>query len=229
MDAEEDQLTIDRQRLSPHSFPILNQRFGSVLLNSMYPKDPQPYHTSALSGQDWVIELLTGHPEYIHCELGMHAGAFVELISQLRAMGHSDSKFISLEEQLTIFLYTSVTGLSILLLPPAYAMELQAWIPAALCAIHNFIHVHDSTNIPTNDNDNDNEDWQGGYFGRNAVEEDNELKFHQGSAMWEDYQRISLEWAFEGIDLDDLDKGDEDEDIEDTADEDEDEDDFAFE
>jgi hypothetical protein len=43
----------------------------------------------------------------------MHAPAFVELITQLCAMGHSDSKFISLEEQLAIFLYTLVTGLSV--------------------------------------------------------------------------------------------------------------------
>ncbi|KAJ3771242.1 hypothetical protein FB446DRAFT_601414, partial [Lentinula raphanica] len=30
----------------------------------------QPYHTSILSGQQWVNELITGHPERIHTELG---------------------------------------------------------------------------------------------------------------------------------------------------------------
>jgi hypothetical protein len=93
-------------------FSILITATHSVL-ESMYSKDPEPYHTSALSGQEWVIELLTGHPERIRCELGMHASVFVELISELRTIGHSDSKFVSLEEQLAIFLYTSVTGLSI--------------------------------------------------------------------------------------------------------------------
>jgi hypothetical protein len=83
------------------------------ILQTIYPKDPEPYHTSALTGQDWVIELLTGHPEHIRCELGMHTNAFVELISELRTTGHSDFKFVSLEEQLAIFLYTSMTGLSI--------------------------------------------------------------------------------------------------------------------
>jgi len=118
-------------------------------------------------------------------------------------------------------------------------MDIQAWIPATLCVIHNFICVHDPTDIPTNDdNDEDDEDWQGGYSGGNAeeeeeiaaVEEDNELEFCQGSAMWDAYQCISLEWAFEGIDLDDEDEdeGDEDEDIEDTA-ADEDEDTFPYE
>ncbi|KAG2745075.1 hypothetical protein P692DRAFT_20699561, partial [Suillus brevipes Sb2] len=59
-------------------------------------KDREPYHTSALSGQDWVIELLTGHPERVGCGLGMHVGAFAGLVDELRTMGHSDSKYVSL-------------------------------------------------------------------------------------------------------------------------------------
>jgi hypothetical protein len=76
-------------------------------------KDPIPYHTSILSGAAWVAELLTGHPERIRCELGMHREVFIELIDTLRRMGHGNSKFVSLEEQLAIFLYTCVTGLTI--------------------------------------------------------------------------------------------------------------------
>ncbi|KAG2336215.1 hypothetical protein BDR05DRAFT_897001, partial [Suillus weaverae] len=34
-------------------------------------RDPEPYHTSVLSGHEWVMELIIGHPEQIHCELGM--------------------------------------------------------------------------------------------------------------------------------------------------------------
>ncbi|KIJ06921.1 hypothetical protein PAXINDRAFT_38139, partial [Paxillus involutus ATCC 200175] len=68
-------------------------------------KDPEPYHTSALTGEAWLIELLVGHPERIRCELGLHAHVFAQLISELRAIGHCNSKFISLEEQLAIFLY----------------------------------------------------------------------------------------------------------------------------
>ncbi|KAG2074677.1 hypothetical protein BDR04DRAFT_1150964 [Suillus decipiens] len=97
--------------------------------------------------------------------------------------------------------------------------------------------MHDPTDTTTNNNDND-KDFQGGYIGSNAeeeednvaaIEEDNELEFHQGSAMWNDYQHILLECAFEGIDLDeedgdeeDMDEGDKDKDIEDAIDEDED-------
>jgi hypothetical protein len=60
-----------------------------------------------------VVELLTGHPERIWCELRVHAHVFGKLISELRVLGHTNSKYLSLEEQLAIFLYTAVTGLSI--------------------------------------------------------------------------------------------------------------------
>lgn len=110
-------------------------------------------------------------------------------------------------------------------------MGIQAQIPTALCAVHNFICEYDPAESPTNDNnddDNDDEDWRGGYFDRNVeeddiatVEEDDELKFHQGSAMrdhiasaiWADYQHILLEHDFDGVDLDeeDMDEDGEDE------------------
>jgi hypothetical protein len=35
----------------------------ATVLESLYGKDPEPYHTSALSGEAWVMELLSGHPE----------------------------------------------------------------------------------------------------------------------------------------------------------------------
>jgi hypothetical protein len=72
-----------------------------------------PYHTSALSGDEWVDELMTGHPERIRCELGVHLHVFKRLLSVLRKMGYGDSKHITLREQLAIFLYTCVTGLTI--------------------------------------------------------------------------------------------------------------------
>jgi len=85
----------------------------TTILNSTYKKEPEPYHTLILTGEGWVIELLTGHPKRIHCELGVHCYVFVKLISELCAFGHSDSKFVSLEEQLAIFLYSCVTGLTV--------------------------------------------------------------------------------------------------------------------
>jgi hypothetical protein len=73
----------------------------------------EPYHTSILSGYAWVQELLHGHPERIRTELGVHKEVFHALVEELRSMGHGDSKNVSLQEQLAIFLYMSVTGLTI--------------------------------------------------------------------------------------------------------------------
>jgi hypothetical protein len=73
----------------------------------------EPYHTSILTGEMWVMELLAGHPERIRCELGVRHHVFAALISELREMGYDNSKYVSLEEQLAIFLYACVTGLTI--------------------------------------------------------------------------------------------------------------------
>ena len=72
-----------------------------------------PYHTSSFFGLGWVCELINGHPDCIRCELGVHKDVFQGLISQLLKLGHGDSQHITLEEQLAIFLYMCVTGLSV--------------------------------------------------------------------------------------------------------------------
>jgi hypothetical protein len=72
-----------------------------------------PYHTSALSGQDWVLELINGHPECICCELGVHKHVFRALVAYLENIGHTHSQLVTLKEQLAIFLYKCVTGLSV--------------------------------------------------------------------------------------------------------------------
>ena len=81
------------------------------LISRYYMKEP--YHTSILSGYAWLQELLHGHPERIRTELGVHKEVFHALIRDLQSMGHGDTRYVTLEEQLAIFLYMSVTGLSI--------------------------------------------------------------------------------------------------------------------
>jgi hypothetical protein len=76
-------------------------------------KDPTPYHTSILSGHRWVLELITGHPDRIRCELGVSKDVFLQLLTELRQAGHQDSRHVTLEEQLAIFIYTCVTGLTV--------------------------------------------------------------------------------------------------------------------
>ena len=76
--------------------------------------DKRPFHDSALSGVAWVCELLSGHPEHIHRELGVHKHVFWALITALKDAGHRHSKFVTLKEQLSIFFHVCVTGLSLI-------------------------------------------------------------------------------------------------------------------
>ena len=69
------------------------------------------YHTSILTGEGWVMELLSGHPNWIHSELRASHNVFADLILELQEMGYGNSKYVSLEEQLSIFLYACVTGI----------------------------------------------------------------------------------------------------------------------
>ena len=77
------------------------------------PTKPELYHTSILLGEMWVDELLNRHPDCIHCKLGLRKGAFHELLHALHCFSVVDSKYVGLEEQLAIFLYMPVTGLTI--------------------------------------------------------------------------------------------------------------------
>jgi hypothetical protein len=103
-----------RRRLRQYAILFASIIFTATasILASVYRKEPEPYHTSILTGEGWVMELLAGHPDRIRCELGMARHVFVELVSELRRIGYSNSKYVSLEEQLAIFLYTCVTGLT---------------------------------------------------------------------------------------------------------------------
>lgn len=74
----------------------------------------QPYHTSKLSGAEWVKELINGHHDRIWTELGMRVHVFLAFVHELRVTcGLQDSKYVHLDEQAAIFLYMCVTGLSI--------------------------------------------------------------------------------------------------------------------
>ena len=86
---------------------------SSIIATIVESNDKQGYHTSALSGADWVRELLDGHPERIRNELGVHKHVFHALVDELKLAGLKNSKYVFLEEQAAIFLYTCVTGLSL--------------------------------------------------------------------------------------------------------------------
>jgi hypothetical protein len=85
----------------------------------------------------------------------------------------------------------------ILLLAPEYSMEIQARIPAALCAIHNFIRTHDNDESLTEPefvdympNDHDHNASVAA-----AVEADRSSGRRDiiAQQMWDDYVRICNE------------------------------------
>ena len=96
--------------LTDYSYLHCRRHHAHCAINT---NDPKPYHTSILSGQGWVEELLEGHPGCICCELGVNREVFLELVSVLCHFGFGSSRYVDIEEQLTIFLYMSVTGLTI--------------------------------------------------------------------------------------------------------------------
>ena len=54
------------------------------ILNEESTRTQEPYHTSILTGEGWVMELLEGHHNCIQCELGVSHDVFLELIKELQ-------------------------------------------------------------------------------------------------------------------------------------------------
>ena len=72
-----------------------------------------PHHTSVLTGHAWVLELMSGHPDHIKINLGVSLEVFQVLIHVLNENHFDDSKNgVTVEEQLAIFLYTCIMGMS---------------------------------------------------------------------------------------------------------------------
>lgn len=70
-----------------------------------------PYHNSPYTGMMWITELLNGHPDRMYDCLRMRAHVFKALVLFLRAENVvDDSRYMTLEEQLGIFLYICATG-----------------------------------------------------------------------------------------------------------------------
>jgi hypothetical protein len=92
---------------------LVTSLFDLIVATIPGHRNPQKYHTSILSGYAWVLELITGHPNRIRCELGVSTEDFLALIAELCHLGHQDSRRVTLTEQVVIFLYMSVTGLTV--------------------------------------------------------------------------------------------------------------------
>lgn len=74
-----------------------------------------PHHTSILTGEGWMLELLSSHrdSDRMKISLGVGHDVFNALVQILAENGIQRSRRgISVEEQLGIFLHSCVTGLS---------------------------------------------------------------------------------------------------------------------
>ena len=90
---------------------LLFIRESLLLYVSRFNKVPQ--HTSVLSGQAWIDELIAGHDGRFYNEMGMQKHVFWALLSALwKDTGLRDTMHVSDEEQLAIFLHYAHRSLS---------------------------------------------------------------------------------------------------------------------
>ena len=90
---------------------LLFIRESLLLYVSQFDKVPQ--HTSVLSGQAWIDELIAGHDGWFYNEMGMQKHVFWALLSALQKdTGLRDTMHVSNEEQLAIFLHYAHRSLS---------------------------------------------------------------------------------------------------------------------
>jgi hypothetical protein len=107
------QLDQRRHRWTVVLIAMLLQVMNTYQLLFLSPTVRTPYHTSILTGEAWVYELIYGHPDRIRHNLGVDCDVFNALLHVLHRNGFVLSRNgVSVEEQLGIFLYTCVTGLS---------------------------------------------------------------------------------------------------------------------
>ena len=71
------QLIIDHRHHCQVILQIVEMIINAAVISfasSLYNK--KDYHTSTLSGAQWINELLEGHPDWIHCELDINKCVF---------------------------------------------------------------------------------------------------------------------------------------------------------
>lgn len=67
--------------------------------------DKQPCHTRPFSGEAYIQDLLKGHPGRFRENFRMQIPTFLRLCDNLQSVGLNHSRWVSLEQQLGIFLF----------------------------------------------------------------------------------------------------------------------------
>jgi hypothetical protein len=112
----------------------------------------------------------------------------------------------------------------ILRLVPEYALDVQVQIPAALCAIRNFIREHDTHPDPwlsTTPSRHGSPKYDGDDLDPQVhagTEGNNDRRDEIATAMWEDYQAKHMEMSLDEEETED--GGDDDDDDDDDNDDD---------
>jgi hypothetical protein len=129
-----------------------------VSISTLGARVPRPKHTSILTGQRWINELLKGHPDRFHEQIGMRKHVFRRLLKELQLYhGLQDSKYVRAEEQLAIFLHLARTGLSSRMLQERFQrsadtisvfIELTVHHPCIIMILTQLLsYVHKLTNM----------------------------------------------------------------------------------
>ena len=87
---------------------------GGLMIQQYYAThyNKERKHDSALTGQEWADELLAGHRVRFYEQMGMNKHVFRWLVHELRTRTDlRDTRWVSAEEQVAIFLHLAVTGL----------------------------------------------------------------------------------------------------------------------
>jgi hypothetical protein len=105
-----------RKRISAQnkrkSLSLIATMAGIAVVTPLLLSSPRvPMHTSILTGRAWLDELLVGHPERFKRQLGVAKHVFHRLSKELQQLsGLCNSKYVTADEQLAIFLHLARTG-----------------------------------------------------------------------------------------------------------------------
>lgn len=84
---------------------------SASVMQGLIRRKPIPKHTSILTGEAWLNELLLGHPGRFKESMGMEKPVFKALLLYLKVKSRlRDSKYVSAAEQLAIFCHLVITG-----------------------------------------------------------------------------------------------------------------------
>jgi hypothetical protein len=123
----------------------------------------RPMRTSPLSGSEYIQELLTcNHSERVQEVLRMKLKVFKFLREELKHCGLHDSKYITIDEQLAMFLYTVARNASNRDVQERFQHSgetVSRYFNAVLRAIHmlvpKYIKLYENDDIPTAISSND--------------------------------------------------------------------------